>query len=166
MSAALKLENQNPLLNSEVITSFAKSVKDTITTMTNTKLTPEKPYIEYKFEIQSEIAGILGVASDDHKGLFVVSFSKEAILSIHNNMLGESETELSDSVCDVVGELSNMIYGSSKTTLNEKGYNLKMAIPTVSKGNFRLTSKSQSLTVVMPFLIEDKYKFLVALTVE
>lgn len=166
MSAAPKFEHKNPLLHSEVIKSFTNSVKDTITKMTNTSLTPQKPYIDYKFELESEIAGIVGVTSNNDRGLFIVSFSKEAIIRIHNNMLGETETELSDSVCDVVGELSNVIYGSSKATLNEKGYNFKMAIPSVTRGKFKVSNNTQGLTVVMPFRIDDQYDFLVALAVD
>ncbi len=166
MSAAPKFEHKNPLLHSEVIKSFTASVKDTITKMTNTSLVPQKPYIDYKFELESEIAGVVGVTSNQDRGLFIVSFSKEAIIKIHNNMLGENETELTDSVSDLVGELSNVIYGSSKTTLNEKGYNFVMAIPSVTRGKFKLTNNSKSLTVVMPFRIEDKYDFLVALAVD
>lgn len=166
MSAAKVFEHKNPLLNSEVINSFTFSVKDTITKLISATITAEKPFVAEKFDLQTEIAGILGVTSEENKGLFVIAFSKDAIIHIHNAMLGEAETELTDSVCDVVGELSNMIYGSSKTVLNEKGYQFKMAIPTISRGTFNISNKSKSLTIVMPFKIDNSFSFTVALTVE
>lgn len=166
MSAAPKFEHKNPLLHSEVIKSFTNSVRETITKMTSVALTPEKPYVDYQFTLQSEIAGVVGVTSNNDRGLFIISFSKDAIITLHNKMLGENETELTDSVSDLVGELSNVIYGSSKTALNEKGYSFKMAIPSVTRGSFKLTNNSKGLTVVMPFKIDGKYDFIVALAID
>jgi chemotaxis protein CheX len=166
MSAVVKFENKNPLLNSEVIKAFVESVKTTITTMTSLQITAEKPYADSPLQIQTEIAGVVGITSNENRGLLIISFSKEAILAVHNTMLGETETELSQSVVDVVGELSNMIYGASKSELNKMGYNFQMAIPTIAKGTFEITNKSKSLTIMMPFKINDQHKFMVAVSVE
>ncbi len=166
MSTAIKFTHKNPLLNSEVIKVFVESVKTTITTMTNLKIYSEKPYTGSSLALQAEIAGVVGITSDEHRGLFIISFSKDAILEIHNTMLGEAEMILSQSVVDVVGELSNMIYGVSKSELNKMGYNFQMAIPTIAKGSFELTNKNESLTIMMPFKINEKYRFMVAVSVE
>ena len=166
MSAVVKFENKNPLLNSEVIKAFVESVKNTIKTTTSLQISSEKPYTANTNTIKAEIAGIVGITSNEHSGLLIMSFSKEAVLEIHNTMLGESETEMSQSVVDLVGELSNMVYGTSKSELNKMGYNFKMAIPTVAKGSFEITNKSKSLTIMMPFKISEKYSFMVSVSVE
>lgn len=166
MSTAVKLASKNPILSKEVVSAVMDSVKTTISTITSLKVTALPAYIEPKLELETEIAGVVGITSNQDRGILLISFSKEAIIQIHNNMLGESVTELTDSVVDVVGELSNMVYGSSKSTLNKKGYNFQMAIPTIAKGKFQLSNKANVMTVFMPFQIDEKHNFLVALSVE
>ncbi len=166
MSAVTKFIHKNPLLNSEVIQVFVESVKNTICTMTTLSITTGKPYVDSLLQVQTEIAGVVGITSDENRGSLILSFSKAAILEIHNEMLGEAETELSQSVGDVVGEISNMIYGTSKSKLNTIGYNLQMSIPTIVRGSFELIHKSKSLTIMMPFTINDQHKFMVAVSVE
>ncbi len=166
MSDVTKLAHKNPLLNSEVIQAFVESVKNTICTMTTLSITAEKPYVDSLLQVQTEIAGVVGITSDENRGSLILSFSKAAILEIHNQMLGETETTLSQSVADVVGEISNMIYGTSKSKLNKIGYNFQMSIPTIVRGSFEFIHKSKSLTIMMPFTINGQHKFMVAVSVE
>lgn len=163
---ALKLDPKHPLLQAEVINSFTSSVVNTITKMSGLAVESKAASIEYKLDIESEVAGLVGVTSAHGRGLFIVSFSREAILNIHNHMLSETLKEVTDSVADTVGELSNVIYSSSKTTLNQKGFNLNMAIPTITRGRFKVTNNSKSLTVLLPFRVAGAADFLVALTVD
>lgn len=166
MSAVTKFKHKNPLLNSEVIQAFAESVKHTIFTMTSLSITAEKPYVDSLLQIQTEIAGVVGIVSDENRGSLILSFSKDAILKIHNQMLGEEEIDFSQSVVDVVGEISNMIYGTSKSKLNKIGYNFQMSIPTIVRGSFEFIYRSKGLTIIMPFTIDDQHKFMIAISVE
>ena len=166
MSDVAKFIHKNSLLNSEVIQAFVESVENTISTMTSLSVTAEKPFADSLLQIQTEIAGVVGITSDENRGSLILSFSKAAILQIHNQMLGEAETELSQSVADVVGEISNMIYGTSKSKLNKIGYNFQMSIPTIVRGSFEFIHKSKSLTIMMPFIMNGQHKFMVSVSVE
>ena len=166
MSAVARFNHKNPLLNPEVIQAFVESVENTISTMTSLSIKAEKPFADSLLQIQTEIAGVVGINSDENRGSLILSFSKAAILQIHNQILGEAEPELSQSVADVVGEISNMIYGTSKSKLNKFGYNFQMSIPTIVRGSFEFIHKSKSLTVMIPFTMNGQNKFMVAVSVE
>ena len=166
MSAAKTVNLKSPLLSSEVIEAFVESVKYTISTMTTLNLIAGAPQAFFGIQSQTDIAGVVGITSDENRGSLILSFSKSAILEIHNQILGEVETELSQSVADIVGEMSNMIYGSSKSKLNKIGYNFQMSIPTIVSGRFEFFHKSKSSTVTIPFTINDKHKFTVSVSVE
>ena len=89
----------------------------------------------------------------------------KAIFLIIQNMIGETHTEVSSDVADAVGELTNMIYGSAKTSLNQRGYKFDMAIPTVVRGDFIVSKGESGATLVVPFILKNKSEFYVELTV-
>ncbi|RYZ87573.1 MAG: chemotaxis protein CheX, partial [Proteobacteria bacterium] len=100
------------------------------------------------------------------KGTLLISFSKGSIFHIMQNMLGEKHEELTDEVSDAVGELTNMIYGTAKTALNQMGYNFEMAIPSVIRGSFVVTKANKGATLVIPFELKDGTSFSVKITVQ
>lgn len=163
MSAAPNL--QNPLLDKTLIQSFINGVTKTLKTMANTEITCGKPFVEQKFAARGEVAGVVGMVSKQYKATLTLSYPKPAILSILENMLGEKYTDITEEVFDAVGELTNMIYGSAKGTLNDMGYDFEMAIPTVIKGQFIMLQHSKSATLVIPFYLKDKSEFFIEISV-
>lgn len=163
MSAAPKM--QNPLLDKTLINSFIEGVSKTLETMASTKVTYGKPFVEQKFAARGEVAGVVGMVSNEYKATLTLSFPKPAILLILENMLGEKYSDITDEVFDAVGELTNMIYGSAKGTLNDLGYNFEMAIPTVIKGQFIMLQHSKSATLVIPFKLTNQTEFYIEISV-
>ncbi len=163
MTAAPKL--QNPLLDKTLINSFIEGVTKTLKTMANTDLTYGKPFVENKFAPRGEVAGVVGMVSNQYKATLTLSFPKPAILQILENMLGEKYDDITAEVFDAVGELTNMIYGSAKGTLNDLGYNFEMAIPTVIKGQFIMLQHSKSATLVIPFKLSETTEFYIEISV-
>ncbi len=164
MSAAMKLEN--PLTDKRLVTSLVETVSNILVTMASTTATPLKPYIESNFSFSGDVVGSIGLTSQTWKGSLMVCFSKDAILKILENMLGEKYTEVNKDVADAVGELTNMIYGSTKTVLNQMGYTFEMAIPQVVTGNFTISQPPKGATLVVPFQLQDKSKFEVKVAVQ
>ncbi len=75
-------------------------------------------------------------------------------------MLGEKHTQINAEVSDAVGEMTNMIYGSAKTTLNQLGYNFEMAIPTVISGDFKISHANKGRHVGYSFQSDEWIHFL------
>jgi len=164
MGAAQKLEG-HPLFEKKTIEAFVKGVQDTLATMASTEVKFGKPFIEKSFLMKGDIAAIVGLVAPPLKGSFIISFNKAGMLQIYNNMLGESQTELTDGVKDAVGEIANMVYGSSKTLLNQNGYNFQMALPTVVLGEYFPAKDHQGVTLVIPFSFQPDHQFFVQITV-
>lgn len=162
---APKIANSNPLLDRDFVNAFVDGVKKTLSTTANTVVTTEKPYVETDFQPKGDVAGIVGMINGDMKGKMTISFSKPAVLRMVNNMLGESKTQIDRDVTDAVGEMTNQIYGTAKTTLNQMGYKFEMAIPTVVTGSFTLASGVNTTALIVPFKMPDGEELFVALSV-
>lgn len=99
-----------------------------------------------------DISGVIGLVSEAFSGSVVISFPEKTFLNIISKMLGETYTEITKDIEDGAGELTNIIFGQAKVILNEKGYALKTAIPSVITGkNHKVMSLSSGPRVVVPF---------------
>ena len=165
MSAAPK-ENINPLFDKRLIAAFVDGVLKVVKTMASTDATPGKPFIESNFTMKGEIAGMVGMVAPPLKGTLLITFSKDAILHVCENMIGEKYPEINKDVSDAIGELTNMIYGQAKATLNQMGYNFEMAIPSVIRGDFIIAKASKGATLVIPFNLKNNTTFYVEITVQ
>lgn len=103
----------------------------------------------------SDISGIIGIVSDNFDGSVVISFPEQTFLKVISNMLGETYTKIDKDIVDGAGELTNMIFGQAKIVLNEKGYGIKTAIPSVVTGkDHSLSAFTKGPVVVVPFTTE------------
>ena len=164
MSAAPKLE-AHPLFSRATIEAFIKGIKDTLGTMASTEVVAGKPHIENQFEMKGDVAAIVGLIAPPLKGNFIISFEKKGILQVYKNMVGEEYQELNDDIKDAIGEIANMVYGSSKTLLNQTGHNFQMALPTVILGEYFPAKDNQGVTLVIPFHFQPDQKLFVQITV-
>lgn len=166
MSAAPQVVN--PLFDKRLITAYVDSVLKIIKTMANTDCTPGKPFLEPNFAQKGAIAGMVGLVAPPLRGALLICFDQASILQIIENMLGEKYPTINKDVQDGVGELTNMIYGSSKTTLNQLGYHFEMAIPSVITGEFKITQSATDTapTLVIPFQLSNGSLFYIQITVQ
>lgn len=102
-----------------------------------------------------DISGIIGIVSENFDGSVVISFPEQTFLKVISSMLGETYTKIDKDIVDGAGELTNMIFGQAKIVLNEKGYGIKTAIPSVVTGkDHSLSAFSKGPVVVVPFSTE------------
>lgn len=100
-------------------------------------ITPEagKHQVLESIDILGDVSGIITLMQETLNGTFVVTFPKETILEMLGRIYRRQFTEITPSVRSGVGELTNMIYGATKASLNRSGYNFKMARPNVIIGD-------------------------------
>lgn len=156
----------NIFFDKALINTFVDSVIKTIGDMAQTKVTPGKPSIEGKVTMKGEVAGIIGMVAGEAKGTLLICFTSRSAFKIMENMLGEVHTNLTPEVTDAVGELTNMIYGSAKTTLNKMGYQFEMAIPTVVTGDFQIGGSHNGVSLSIPFSIDPDIQLFVEIIVQ
>ncbi len=133
------------------INAFINGVSQTFKVMTRTAVHAETPILAEKLPRHGDIAGFVGLIGDQVQGMLLVSFDKEVLFYFLNQMFGHEYTEITDEVTDAVGEFTNIIYGGSKTILNDLGYHFDMAIPSVVAGATYFAIRETDQTLSIPF---------------
>lgn len=115
------------------INPFLYAVVHVLTTMAKVEPTPGKPFINKERTARGDVTGVIGITGYS-TGTVSVTFEKNAILKIVNNMLYESYTEITKDIADAVGELTNMITGQARAELSKHDIHFKAATPSVVLG--------------------------------
>lgn len=112
-------------------------------------------------KLYGDISGVIGMVSDAFVGSVVISFPAETFLKVMSKMLGEEFTVINKDIEDGAAEFTNIIFGQAKAELNEKGYGIKTALPSVVSGkDHNIQNVSHGPRVVIPFTT-DQGKFVV-----
>lgn len=110
-----------------------------------------KPFLKKDKVATGDVSGVIGLTGHK-KGAIVISFSTSAICQIVGGMLGETYTELNDDVKDAVGELTNMISGDARRSLQEQGIIFEAGIPNIVSGpGHQIESMTKGPVVAIPF---------------
>ncbi|MEO5969920.1 MAG: chemotaxis protein CheX [Bdellovibrionia bacterium] len=105
-----------------------------------------------KGEFAGDISGVIGIISNSFRGMIVISFPTQTFLNVINKMLGENHTELNDEIESGAAELTNIVLGLAKNTLNDRGYGIKSALPSVVRGeNHGFSQLGSGPTIIVPF---------------
>ena len=95
------------------------------------------------------ISGIIGLAGT-HKGVLAIHLPHSVAMAITSSFLGMDVAEVNSDVEDAVGELANMLGGSVKSILSEKGRDINLSMPTTISGkqyDFQPTKDAESLVI-------------------
>lgn len=105
-----------------------------------------------KIPISTDIAGVIGVASEKFKGSIAICFPEKVFLAAMSNMLGEEITEITKDIEDGAGELLNIIFGFAKKVLNENGHTIEKALPSIVRGNnISIKQTTTNPSIIVPF---------------
>lgn len=139
-------------MKAEFINPFLTSMTNVLSTMAQIESRPGKPAVKKSSTALGAVTGIIGMAGEQLKGSFAVSFSEPVIFAITQRMLGEEVTTVNETVTDMVGELTNMATGGAKALLAEKGYDFDMAVPVMVSGkDHKIEHSSRGPTIILPF---------------
>lgn len=146
---------------------FITGTLETLKIQCSIDCTPQKPEIKNEtFDRKVDIAGVIGITSKGFTGSVSICFTDEIFLSIMTNMLGEDCTEINSEMEDGAGELLNIIFGHAKKVLNENGFSLEKAIPTIVRGsNIHVKHISSFSSFILPFTT-DKGEFYIEISAE
>jgi chemotaxis protein CheX len=147
---------------------FVDATIATLQTMCSFKATTGTPSSKKSSEAFSfDLAGIIGITSENLTGSYMLSFKKDVFLNVMSKMLGETFTELQPGMEDGVAELLNIILGQAKTILNDQhGHSIQMALPTLVHGDsIRSNTHPGKTTIVIPFYSEVG-RFIVEVTID
>ncbi len=133
------------------INPFITATLHVLKTTASTEVQPGKPYLKKDNVARGDVTGIIGLTGQT-RGTISVSFTEQSILAIVSRMFGEKMKELNEEIRDAVGEISNMISGQARRSLEEMGKSLTAAIPTVIMGKKHTISHMTHYPVIaIPF---------------
>lgn len=140
-------------LDPNFIKPFVGGTIETLKIQCQTNATPGRPYAAGTAVTPAvDIAAIIGLTSKTFNGSIAVCFPKKTFLKLMNSMLGMDAEEISEDFEDGAGELLNIIFGFAKRHLNDHGYEIQKAIPTVVRGqNLKIWHKRDVPSGIIPF---------------
>lgn len=136
------------------IQPFVDGALETLKVQCGTQAKPGAPYLKSANPpgYMVEIAGMIGVASDAFTGSLSLCFPKDTFIKVMERMLGEAVPDITPEIEDGAGELINIIFGFAKRQLNDRGYTIEKALPSIVRGA-QISTRYLTSTpvVVMPF---------------
>lgn len=142
-----------PKMSVKFFTPFVDGVIYAMKVQCSTVVKSQKLHIKkYGDVYPTDILAMIGLVSPSFHGSLVLCFPKQTFLNLMEKMLGEKFAEITKDFEDGAEELLNIIFGQAKIKLNELGFGLEKAIPTVIRGNgLEVSHMSPSPTLIIEF---------------
>ncbi len=138
-------------MNVEFINPFLSATIGVLKTMAFTEVQSGKPFLKKDKISCGDVSGVVGITGPPN-GSMSLTFSRASIIQIVSSMLGETFQEINNDIKDAVGELSNMISGTARNELGNKGYTFKTSIPIVVSGpGHEIRHQCKAPTIAIPF---------------
>jgi chemotaxis protein CheX len=140
-------------MNVKYINPLMEATLDVLSTMAKTTGTPGRPGLKKTTEALGDVTGLIALTggSDVH-GSLAISFPSAVILTIHERMLGETHTNIDESIKDLVGEITNMITGGAKRRYEEAGLDFALTQPVIIMGRETpIEHHIEGMTIMVPF---------------
>lgn len=133
----------------EIRNKVIDSTKEIFTTMVMMEIEESAETVAKLSTFPDGISGVIGLAGT-FKGVLAIHLPSKVAFSITGNFLGMEVTEINEDVEDAIGEIANMLGGSIKTILSEKGRDIDLSLPsTISGRDYEFqTSKNAERTIV------------------
>ncbi|MBZ4643248.1 MAG: chemotaxis protein CheX [Deferribacteres bacterium] len=147
-------------MKAEYINPFIESTLSVFNTMIGIEPKKGELYIKKDDEPSFDISGVIGLAGQA-VGSVVISLPENLALKIVSKFLGEEKKQVDNDVVDAVGELINMIAGSTKKVFSEKGLRFKISIPNVIVGKGHKIKRPSSVPCLGVFFNVGDEKFTV-----
>ncbi|PUD99610.1 MAG: hypothetical protein C3L24_10635, partial [Candidatus Sedimenticola endophacoides] len=108
---AVPLANQSATNSMQAlfINPFLHAIQDVMTTMARIDATPDKPTLKRDSHAFGDVTGLIGLSGKQAQGSLAISFPESVILDITRRMIGERQSQLNDTVTDMVGEITNIV---------------------------------------------------------
>lgn len=141
------------MLDTDFINPFLTATLFVLKTQARVTAVPGKISLKKEADkFSGDVSGVIGIVSESFNGSVVISFPEATFLKVMSGMLGEDIKELNKENLDGAGEITNMIFGQAKVVLNEKGYGIKTALPSVVTGkDHSVSALTKGPIVVLPF---------------
>jgi chemotaxis protein CheX len=87
-----------------------------------------------------DLTGVIDMSTDTQSAAMAIGFSEQLAVALTNKALGTDMAEVNDDVENFVGEMTNMICGAVKASLQDEGIDVGFASPSLLKGKGQVVS--------------------------
>jgi len=151
-------KNQTPAFDAKMVNTFIESTLEVLRTTAQISSSKEKIFIRNANMPSGDISAVMQILSSRQCGSMAISFETSCFLAVVNGMLGEKYSEVSPEILDAAAELCSQIFGHAKRTLNENGYEIKPAIPSIiSEANHCVEHRATGPCVAVRFSTSAGY---------
>jgi len=104
-----------------------------------------------------DVSGVIALVQEGLEGTMTLCLTFETVRDILPRIVGNAVSVTHEMTTDAVGELTNVIFGQIKTELNNRGYGLKLGIPSVVTGRGHFVSQfHRGPYMIVPFYLEGQ----------
>lgn len=145
----------------EYLNPFIENTVNVIQTMADGTVVFKEMYFSNAFRIFGDISGIIGL-SGDAEGTVVLTFYWDLAWRIISKMMQvEEEAINAELIHDGVGELINMISGSTKKSFAGTRYHFELSLPTVVVGSGHQIGHPEDASIAILIFEMDNRSFAV-----
>jgi chemotaxis protein CheX len=138
-------------MDARFVNCYLVAAQHVFKTMLGLDLTMGKPSLKTDGRTARDITGIMGFGGD-RKGTFAISLGQQGAVEIYRTLTGEEQTEMGPEILDAIGELTNIISGQTRKELENLGFNITAALPTVITGrNLQINIITRAPVITLPF---------------
>ncbi len=158
--AALDPKKKKFKLDVDFINPFIDSSMKTLNGLCGVKdIEAQKPYLLGDEVLDIDISGTLAIKSPYFSGSIAITFHNDVYKVIISKMLEENIGEIDLNNQDGAAEIINIIFGQTKAVLNQRGYSLDRAIPSVMRGRGHKIYQNSKIPVLLVPFRSDLGKF-------
>ena len=151
---ARNLMDKHPFLNGEVVLDLSNSITNTFQTVAGVRsYFDDIAFVQTDWQPCNDLTVSIDIKNDTHSGQIRFHFNRDALAEIIQKMFNEVKPPTNTEINDCLGEFSNICSGYAKTKLNEKGFNLKTALPSAAGKTSDLPQVASGPSVIIPFKI-------------
>lgn len=149
----LDLEKKRFKLDVDFINPFIDSAMKTLNGLCGvSNIVAQKPYLLGEEKLEIDISGTLAIVSPYFRGSIAISFDDNVYKLIISKMLEENVGDIDLDNQDGAAEIINIIFGQTKAVLNQRGYSLDRAIPSVLRGHGHKVLNNNKIPILLvPF---------------
>jgi chemotaxis protein CheX len=146
-----------------LINALLHSMYNIFRTMLGCEISAGIPALKEDEAARGTVSGVIGMIADGVRGSVALTLTPSTVRTISLRLLGkEIDDENQDhEAMDLAGELTNMLVGGAKRTLEEKGLDFDMQTPKLLEGQgHAIVHPSCGRTVLLPMSVgadEDQF---------
>lgn len=140
-------------LNVEHINPFLMGSTQVLNQMCSIEAKVGRPYISDPISANESIIIMIGITGE-LRGQVVMSFQNDVAVDIASKMMGMPVVDMDDMAKSAIGELGNMILGTTATIFSSNGISVDITPPTIGDGRMTFSS-SHVKNICVPLIYED-----------